>query len=98
MRMKKILLSIFGIALAFGSFSQSPYVTDALRFSKMDHLGTARFNAMGGSFGALGGDFSAINVNPAGLGIYRSSEFSFTPGFLFSNTDAEFRGNQMEDS
>ena len=96
--MKKLLFSFLGIFLAFGSFSQSPYVSDALVFSKMDHLGTARFNSMGGSFGALGGDFSAINVNPAGLGIYRSSEFSFTPGFLFTNTEAEFRGNQMEDS
>lgn len=96
--MKKILFALIGIAASSGLLAQSsPYVGDALRFSKMDHLGTARFNSMAGSFGALGGDFSAINVNPAGLGIYRSSEFSFTPGFLYTSANAEFRENAVED-
>lgn len=96
--MKKVFFSVFALLCVLNVSAQSsPYVSDALRFSQMDHLGTARFNAMGGSFGALGGDFSSINVNPAGLGIYRSSEFSFTPGFLYTNAETQFRGNSMDD-
>ncbi len=47
--------------------------------------GTARYSAMAGAFGALGGDLSTIKQNPAGLGIYRSSEVSVTAGFNFYN-------------
>ena len=43
-----------------------------------DILGTARYMSMAGSMGALGGDPSAVLDNPAALGIYRSSELSFT--------------------
>jgi len=52
---------------------------DALRYSQEFYTGTARSAAMGGAFGALGGDFSSISINPAGLGVYQSSEFTFTP-------------------
>ena len=52
---------------------------DALRYSQQHNTGTARSMAMGGAFGALGGDFASIGINPAGLGVYQSSEFTFTP-------------------
>ena len=52
---------------------------DALRYAQEHYTGTARSMAMGGAFGALGGDFSSIGINPAGLGVYQSSEFTFTP-------------------
>jgi len=52
---------------------------DALRYSQQFYTGTARSMAMGGAFGALGGDYSSIGINPAGLGVYQSSEFTFTP-------------------
>lgn len=47
---------------------------DALRFSREGLYGTARAMSMGGAFGALGGDLSALTINPAGIGVYRSSE------------------------
>lgn len=54
--------------------------------------GTARYMSMGGAFSALGGDFSTLSVNPAGIGIYRSNEFTFTPtlDFIKTTTDPEF--------
>jgi hypothetical protein len=51
---------------------------DALRFSREGLYGTARAMSMGGAFGALGGDLSALTINPAGIGIYRSSEVAGT--------------------
>jgi len=40
---------------------------------------------MGGAFGALGGDFSSISINPAGLGVYRSSELTLSSNIRMSN-------------
>ena len=72
--------------------------TQALRYSMTNPFGTARFAAQGGAIGALGGDLSAIQVNPAGLGFYRSSEFSFSPSFYWVNTSANFMNTTTGDS
>jgi hypothetical protein len=59
------------------SFSQSLGYQDlGILFSQNDNNGSARFTAMSGAFGALGGDISAINVNPAGLSVFKNSMFS----------------------
>ncbi len=60
--------------------------------------GTARFAAMGGSFGALGGDFSSLSINPAGVAIYRSSEFTITPALNFSRIETSYYGTPDEDT
>lgn len=73
-------------------------VDDALRYSQLQVIGTARNAAMGGAFGALGGDFSVSSINPAGLAVYRSSEFSVTPSVFGSNASALYNGIRMDDS
>ena len=70
---------------------------DALRFSNLEFFGDARFNAMGGSFGALGANMSSLSVNPAGIGVYQSSDFSFTPAFHYNFTDTYLDGNTLSD-
>ena len=72
--------------------------TDALRWSQYFYDGTARFSAMGGAFGALGGDIASLSVNPAGIGVYRSAEFSFTPSYSITNTNALFTNQPMQSS
>jgi hypothetical protein len=65
------------VALLFATLSiiaQTEF--DVIRFLQPEIKGSARYTAMAGAFGALGGDPSAIKDNPAGLGIYRSSEIS----------------------
>ena len=42
--------------------------------------GTAKYNAMAGSIGALGGDISSANVNPAGIGVFITSDLNLTLG------------------
>lgn len=87
--MKRIYL----IAAAFISLTVSAQTAfDALNYSRELGGGTARSMAMGGAFNALGGDFSVLSVNPAGLGIYRSGELTFTPTleFMETTTDPEY--------
>lgn len=71
---------------------------DALRYSQNYFGGTARSMAMGGAFGALGGDLSAISYNPAGIAIYRSNEFSFSPTMYVGETDAGYFGSTFSDT
>jgi hypothetical protein len=76
--------------------AQSEY--DALKYSQSDIIGTARYMSMGGAFGALGGDGSAIHLNPAGLGVYRSSEISLTTGLLVNNVNSSWNGFSSDDT
>lgn len=71
--------------------------TDAFRYSNITPGGSARFTSMGGAFGALGGDFSALSVNPAGIAIYRSNEFTITPTLNYNQVGSSFYNTSAED-
>jgi hypothetical protein len=94
--MKRILyITIAAVVLSTnGLIAQNK--TDALRWSQYFYDGTARFSAMGGAFGALGGDMASLSVNPAGIGVYRSAEFLFTPSYSITNTKASFANQSLE--
>ena len=94
--MKKIIfIAISCTFLLSATFAQDE--TDALRYSQFFLGGTARSVAMGGAFGALGGDFTSLSLNPAGIGVYRSTELSFTPILSVNNTNTNYMGNARED-
>jgi len=90
---KRILV----IALAISTTLNAQNEVDALRYSTQDNLGTARYSAMGGAFGSLGGEFSALSLNPAGIGMYQFSEFTFTPTFNLNSTKSYFNGTNTTD-
>jgi len=90
--MRKYIMLVCLFALGLFASAQSEF--DALRYSQSDIIGTARYVSMSGAFGALGGDMSAINVNPAGIGVYRSSEFSLSPGFELDATKTNLDGTK----
>lgn len=71
---------------------------DALRYSLQMPVGTARAVGLGGAVGALGADFTALSVNPAGLGLYRSSEITFSPSVFWDKTSSSFLGNSYEET
>jgi hypothetical protein len=65
---------------------------DALRYSRTDFGGSARIQGMAGAQTALGADISTLSGNPAGLGLYRRSEISFTPGISLSGSESSLNG------
>jgi hypothetical protein len=95
--MKKIWFIALLIVCAFFSL-EAQNEMQALRYSQYNPFGTARYAAQGGAIGALGGDLSSLQANPAGLGFYRSSEFSFSPSFFWVNTNSRFMNSTAEDS
>ncbi|MFA9372271.1 MAG: OmpP1/FadL family transporter [Labilibaculum antarcticum] len=82
--MKRYTFLLILSLIAGTSYSQS--VDNALKYSRQEFSGTARSTAMGGAFGALGGDFSSLSINPGGIGVYRSSEFTFTPSIEYTES------------
>lgn len=87
--MRKIYTTLILLLSANIMFAQS--YDDLLRFSRISPDGTARSAAMGGAFGALGGDISTLGINPAGIGVFRKSEFSFTPLMNFNTIKSGLR-------
>jgi hypothetical protein len=85
---KLVLLIILGSSLT--TYAQDP--EDGLRLSWFNPSGTSRSNALGGAMGSLGGDLSSNHINPAGLGLYKSSEFLLTPKFLVQTNKLDYRG------
>jgi hypothetical protein len=94
--MKRIILIIL-LVLSIGSISFAQNVDDALRYSRLFYSGTARFTSMGGAFTALGGDISSLSQNPAGIGVFRSSELTITPQLGHIKSTSLFNSNSSDD-
>ena len=87
----KAILLLFFVTSMNGQSLQ-----DILRYSSSDLNGTARYTAMGGSFGALGGDFGALNNNPAAGSVFEHTQFSITTSSIRNKTNATYFGSSYE--
>ncbi len=87
MKFKKIYLCLlaFGVSI---SILSAQTVTESLRYTELFPSGTARNVGVGGAMSSLGGDFGALSSNPAGLGVYRKSEFVLSPALLLTNINS----------
>lgn len=74
----KRFISVFAIMAGAIGVSNAQTALGAYAVSQPDLKGTARYMGMAGAFGALGGDLSSLSQNPAGIGVYRSSDIGFT--------------------
>lgn len=85
-----VALSVSASAQVFGGLTlgQSDFlITDMVQYSQFTtNYGTARSTAMAGAFTSLGADLSSMSINPAGLGMYRSSEVGMTLGMNFNSS------------
>lgn len=93
----RFTLLILVISFGLGRKSEAQTASEGLLFAQDDIVGTARFNALGGAFTSLGGDWSGVVQNPAGLGVYRTSEFSISPAIHANTTRTEYNGNSTLD-
>ena len=94
--MKKIKIALLSACtlLAGGAVSAQGTIYDATRLLGSDLNGTARYVGMGGAMGALGADITTMSTNPAGTGLYRSSDAMVSFGFGNSNVKSQY-GNSI---
>ena len=88
--MKKFVFAISMLAAlpvtAQETYENANIVTEDLN-------GTARFVGMGGAMDALGADISTIATNPAGLGLFRSSQVAVTAGMSMQQDAKDFHNS-----
>ena len=93
MKKSKIALSVLASIGILSLQAQTPTASDMLMLSQQNYsFATARSASMGGAFTSLGADLASMSINPAGLGMYRSSEFGFSPMISSSNMKTQFGG------
>lgn len=80
------------------SVSAQTYPESALLFGRTRPAGSARVLGFGGAQTAIGGDYSAGQSNPAGLGLYNRSEFTFSLGYTDNLTSSLHNGNETNSS
>jgi hypothetical protein len=86
-------------AFALGAVAANAQdVTEAYNLSNLTVQGTARSMGFGNALGSIGGDFASTSVNPAGLGVYRSSEFTFTPSLRMNSSSSQYLGVVTQDN
>lgn len=76
MKRKQHILVLGGLLLALPAYAQDIYKVENMAGSDLN--GTARFVGMGGAMSSLGADISVMGTNPAGIGMYRSSDVALS--------------------
>lgn len=95
--MNKTIAILFFLVMA-ALLAQAQNEVDALRYSRTSFGGTARYMGTAGAFGAIGADFSALSDNPAGIGLFNSSELTITPTVFAASTESAYHGKFREDT
>jgi hypothetical protein len=90
-------IALMGLMIAVlfsGSIAaQFPNPDAAVLFSRSSVSGTAASTGAGGAFSSVGGDLGCIELNPAGLGLYKSNDICITPGLKISADQSNYDGN-----
>ena len=67
------------------------YISDqSALWSRTGLSGTARTIGSGGAYGSVGADMGCIGINPAGLALYRSTDFCITPMLQLGNNESVY--------
>jgi len=93
---KFLTVTILLAGFTSSSFAQDQ--NDALRYSFLSPMGTARSIGFGNALGSVGGDFTSLSVNPAGIGQYRRSEVEVTPSLRMNSVDGSYLGTTTSDN
>ena len=88
--MKRTLTTTLALLFVVATFAQG--VDDACLFSQTYYQGTAKALGMGNAMGAVGGDMTSVCINPAGMGIYRSTEFTTTLSLMDNYISSSYYG------
>ncbi|MFI3321388.1 MAG: hypothetical protein R3Y50_02550 [Rikenellaceae bacterium] len=91
MKLKNIFSAAFLLLAAYSASAQDPI--DIFGMAQGTYsFSTARSTAMGGAFTSLGADGASAAINPAGIGMYKGSDWSITASYLGTNIDSKASG------
>jgi len=90
-----LLIAVF---LSGSLAAQFPNQDAGVLFSRNSVSGTAASTGAGGAFSSVGGDLGCIDLNPAGLGLFKFNDISITPGLKISADRSNYDGSNMNAS
>ncbi len=90
-------LGMLSFCCFFATIAAAQNEIDAMRYSGYSSGGTARSMGMAGAFSAVGADFSSAWLNPAGLALYRKSDFQITPTVRNIGNEGTYSGQTALD-
>jgi hypothetical protein len=96
--MIKSSLAILTVAASFSLLSAQDISTIRNTvdvYSNNSTVGSAKYQGMAGSMGALGGEISSINTNPAGIGVFISSDVNGTLTINNNKNTTNFNGQSL---
>lgn len=93
---KKSLVFLSISAAFFANAQDVSVIKNSVDVYSASLPGTSKYNAMAGSMGALGGDISALNSNPAGLGVFITSDLSGTLNIQNSKNTTSIAGKALD--
>jgi hypothetical protein len=93
--MKRFFQMLMVATVATTGTTYAQYAGDAVRFSQGNYGSSARLKGMGNAQVSVGGDVSSLGGNPAGLGFFTRSEFSFTPEFNNFGSKSTYLNNRL---
>ncbi|WP_316815205.1 hypothetical protein [Pedobacter nyackensis] len=96
--MKKFSQMLMVAMVATTGTTYAQYAGDAIKFGNTNYGSSTRFKGMGNAQIGVGGDMSSLSGNPAGLGLFTRSEFSFSPELNNSTSKANYLNNNTNDS
>lgn len=91
--LKKTFLALLSVVAITVVAQDISYTNLAYEFSQRDVYGSARTQALGGANVSLGGNPASTALNPAGLGLYRTSEFSMSMGIQTGVSNSSYSIN-----
>ena len=86
----KIITIALGLVVSAHLSAQETYLNAAIATEGLN--GTARYVGMGGAMDALGADLSTAGSNPAGIGLFRSSQARVSFGLVSQEDAVSFGG------
>src|SRR5574343_489511 len=93
----KIKILISALSLALTSQLNAQNEADAIRYSAQTIGSTARSYGLAGAFGSVGADLSCAAINPAGMGRFRKSQFSFSSSFYNVKNTTAYINKELAD-
>ena len=88
-------LSFFTILFSVSIMAQFPNPDATVLFSRSGISGTARTVGSGGALSSVGADLGSMELNPAGLGLFRASDICVTPGFRLAADQSSYNNSTM---
>lgn len=83
-------------SLLAGSLAGQVQNPDAITLFDRSSIGGTAANAGScGAYSSVGGNLSGMSLNPAGLGLYKTSDISITPGLRVAHDQSTYDGSSM---